>query len=221
MRDKIQIIVADDHPLYRNGVVRSIEEEEDLEVVAEASNANTLVDLVESLSPSIALLDISMPGNGIKAVQKITQLSTQTKTIMLTVSEHDDDVIQALEAGASGYVLKGVGSDELISIIRDVNAGKSYVPSALAARVLLAKRSRDNERTPSEKLLRDLTVRETQILKAVSLGLSNKAVGIELELQEKTVKHHMTSILRKLQVKNRVEATLIARDLWQGPTHTA
>ena len=215
MKSPIQIIVADDHPLYRSGVVKSLEEAPDLQVIGEANNAEKAVSLVSKTNADIALLDISMPGNGIEAASKILDLDVKTKVIMLTVSEHDKDIMNALEVGALGYVLKGVGSDELISIIRSVHAGMSYVSPSLAARVLLAMKKPDNEKLTSDQLMATLTKREEEILQLVSNGLSNKEVGRELELQEKTVKHYMTNILQKLQVRNRVEAAVKAKEIWR------
>ncbi len=215
MKAPIQIIVADDHPLYRSGVVMSLEEAPDLQVIGQADNAEKAVQLVEKTKPDIALLDISMPGSGIEAAGNIANLDVKTKVIMLTVSEHDRDIMQALEFGALGYVLKGVGSDELISIIRSVHAGMSYVSPSLAARVLIAMKNPDTVELTPNQLMATLTKREEEILKLVSDGLSNKEVGLKLELQEKTVKHYMTNILQKLQVRNRVEAAVKAKEIWR------
>ncbi len=215
MKAPIQIIVADDHPLYRSGVVKSLEEAPDLQVIGEAGNAKNAVELVQKTNADVVLLDISMPGNGIDAAGKIAGLDVDTKVIMLTVSEHDKDIMQALEAGALGYVLKGVGSDELVSIIRSVHAGMSYVSPSLAARVLLAMKSPSQTKMSDDQLVASLTKREEEILRLVSDGLSNKEVGRELELQEKTVKHYMTNILQKLQARNRVEAAVKAKEIWR------
>lgn len=213
MNNPIRVVVVDDHPLFRSGVVRTIEEEPDIIVVAEGASAQDAIDLVASHAPDVALLDISMPGNGITAAQKIAEAHPGIKIAMLTVSESDQDVMKALEAGACGYVLKGVGAHELVSMIRGVAAGKSYVSPALAARLLVAMKSSGGAPTP-QSALSTLTDREEQILRLVARGLSNKEVGRELDLQEKTVKHHMTSILQKLQARNRVEAAVIARENW-------
>ena len=213
MNNPIRVVVVDDHPLFRSGVVRTIEEEPDIIVVAEGASAQDAIDLVVSHAPDVALLDISMPGNGITAAQKIAEAHPCIKIAMLTVSESDQDVMKALEAGACGYVLKGVGAHELVSVIRGVAAGESYVSPALAARLLVAMKSSGGAPTP-QSALSTLTDREEQILRLVARGLSNKEVGRELDLQEKTVKHHMTSILQKLQARNRVEAAVIARENW-------
>lgn len=135
------------------------------------------------------------------------------KVAMLTVSEEDDDVMQALKAGAVGYILKGVGSRELVSIVKDVARGQSYVSPTLAARILNAMREGGPKRP--ENPLDDLSKREEDILSLVAEGKSNKEVGRALDLQEKTVKHYMTTILQKLHVRNRVEAAVMAREHWK------
>lgn len=211
----IRIIVADDHPLYREGVARSLSDDPDCEVIGQATDAKMAVEMTASLSPDVVLLDVSMPeGGGIAALRKITAMENPPKVAMLTVSEEDDDVMQALKAGASGYILKGVGSRELVSLVKDLAQGQSYVSPALAARILNAMRA-DGRQKKSENPIDDLSKREEDILKLVAEGQSNKEVGRALELQEKTVKHYMTSILQKLHVRNRVEAAVLARDHWK------
>ena len=204
-------MLADDHPLFREGVSRTLISEADFEVVGEAADAQEAVELARNILPDIILLDISMPGSGIEAARQISRICPVVKLIMLTVSEHDDDVMSALQAGARGYILKGIGGRELVGIIRSVHQGESYVSPDLAARLLVEMRESDSDAVMRDPLS-ELTAREEQILKGVSRGLSNKEIGLELGLQEKTVKHYMTNILQKLQVRNRVEAALIARD---------
>jgi two-component system nitrate/nitrite response regulator NarL len=156
-----------------------------------------------------------MPGGSIEAARQISVSCPVVKIVMLTVSEHDDDVLSALQVGARGYILKGIGGDELISIVRSVKRGESYVSPDLAARLLVEARS-GNSHGAAPDPIDGLTAREEQILKLVSRGLSNKEIGRDLDLQEKTVKHYMTNILQKLQVRNRVEAALLARDRFRG-----
>ncbi|WP_413851089.1 response regulator [Albidovulum sp.] len=212
--DRIRIVVADDHPLYREGVARSLADDAAFAVVGQAADADAAVELVQRASPDIVLLDLSMPaGGGISALRRIMSLPVTPKVAMLTVSEEDDDVMQALKAGAVGYILKGVGSRELVSIVKDVARGQSYVSPALAARILNAMREGGARR--AENPLDDLSKREEDILKLVAEGKSNKEVGRALDLQEKTVKHYMTTILQKLHVRNRVEAAVMARDHWK------
>ena len=213
MDDANAIVVVDDHPLYRSGVIRTLAEDGRFRVVGEGELADDAVALVEKHRPAVALLDISMPGNGLEAVRRIRQASPKTRIIILTVSEADDDIMQALDAGASGYVLKGVGGPELLEIVGRVAAGESYVSPGLAARLLVAMKSR-GQAAPSDETVPALTAREEQILKLVAEGLSNKEVGRKLDLQEKTVKYYMSTVFQKLNVRNRVEAALKARDLF-------
>ena len=208
----IRIVIADDHPLYRDGVALTLGEAADFTVVGQGASADEAVTLAERLSPDLALLDISMPGGGIAAARRIRAVAPGTKIAMLTVSEAEEDVMEALKAGATGYVLKGVSADELTATLRDVAAGQSYVSPTLAARLLVAMRA-PKEAKP-EDALNHLTQREENILRLVSQGLSNKEVGRALDLQEKTVKHYMTAILQKLHVRNRVEAAVMARSRW-------
>ena len=154
---------------------------------------------------------IVLPGSGIEAARQIAFSCPVVKIVMLTVSEHDDNVTAALQAGARGYILKGVGGEELVGIVKAVDRGESYVSPDLAARLLIDMQSGGKGDAPADPVS-TLTMREEQILRLVSRGLSNKEVGRDLDLQEKTVKHYMTNILQKLQVRNRVEAALLAHD---------
>lgn len=211
MDTRISIVLADDHPLFRDGVARTLAAEDDIEVIGQASNADEAITLAKNLLPDLILLDISMPGSGIEAARQISLSCPVIKIIMLTVSEQDDDVTAALQMGARGYILKGVGGKELIKIIRSVHQGESYVSPDLAARLLLEMGTTEVA-SVSRDPLSDLTAREEQILKGVARGLSNKQIGNELNLQEKTIKHYMTNILQKLHVRNRVQAALIAKE---------
>ncbi|RMF33716.1 MAG: DNA-binding response regulator [Alphaproteobacteria bacterium] len=210
----VSIVLVDDHPLYRDGVVRTLNESRRFRVVAEGGTADEAVELVRAHRPALALVDISMPGSGITAARRICAGFPGTAVVMLTASEADDDVMEALKAGARGYVLKGVGGAELMRILDEVASGGSYVQPALAARLLTAMRSREREEAGAAELVGELTKREEDILKLVAQGKSNKEVARDLDLQEKTVKHYMTNILQKLQVRNRTEAALIAREVW-------
>jgi two-component system, NarL family, nitrate/nitrite response regulator NarL len=205
MADVIRLIVADDHPLFRDGVINSLRAAPDLVVEGEASSAEEAVRLARELVPDVALLDITMPGGGIVAARDIAMACPATKIIMLTVSEDEDDLLAALKAGASGYVLKGVSARELTGIIRRVCGGEAYVTPALAGQ-LLREMSRPRPAGP----LDELTARERDVLELVAAGLSNYEIGQRLGLAEKTIKHYMTNLLAKLQVRSRVEAALLA-----------
>jgi two-component system nitrate/nitrite response regulator NarL len=204
----LRVVIADDHPIYREGVARSLSEDAGIQIVGQGQDADQAVELVERQRPDLILLDISMPGGGgISALTRIMAMPSPPRVAMLTASEEDDDVMQALKAGAQGYILKGVGARELISLVKDIGGGGSYVSPSLAARILNAMRA-----PKSTNPLEDLSKREEDILRLVAEGKSNKEVGLTLDLQEKTVKHYMTAILQKLHVRNRTEAALIARE---------
>jgi two-component system, NarL family, nitrate/nitrite response regulator NarL len=210
--DPIRIVIADDHPIYREGVARSLSDDPGLSVVGQAQDAEQAVELAARLAPDVVLLDLSMPrGGGLAALPHLLALSPPPKVAVLTASEEDDDVMQALKAGALGYILKGVGSRDLIALVKELARGQSYVAPSLAARILNA--MRQGGQTQREvNPLDDLSKREETILRLVAEGKSNKEVGRALDIQEKTVKHYMTSILQKLHVRNRVEAAMLARD---------
>jgi two-component system nitrate/nitrite response regulator NarL len=211
MTSPIRTVVVDDHPLFREGVARSLEESGRFSIVAQGGSADDAVRLVNELNPDLVLLDLSMPGGGIDATARISQNAPDVKVVVLTVSEANDDIMAALKAGAKGYLLKGVGSAALLEILIGIANGESYVSPSLAARLLTELRLRPPPAIADDPLSK-LTGREEQILRLVAQGLSNKEVGRKLDLQEKTVKHHMTRILEKLHVRNRTEAAMLLRD---------
>ena len=203
MSERIRVGVADDHPMFRAGVVASLREVDDIEIVGEASDAGTALSLARAELPDVMILDIAMPGGGLVAAREIAASCPATRIVMLTVSEDEDDLLAAVKAGASGYVLKGAGSGELASVIRSVNAGEVYVAPALAWGMLRELQA------PRTSPYDELTDREREVLELVAEGLSNHEVGERLGLAEKTIKHYMTNILGKLQVRSRVEAALL------------
>lgn len=208
---KIHVAIIDDHPLFRQGVAQTLNDAPDIEVVAEGTSAQDAVRLVSDLLPDILLLDIDIPGGGLNAAQALAARIPVTKIVMLTVSEEEEHLLAALKAGAKAYVLKGVSGRDLITILRGVWRGEVYITPALATSLLLEMTGTASGERSSANLLDDLTERERQILELVAGGLSNKEIGQRLQLTEKTVKHHMTNILQKLQVRNRVEAALLAQ----------
>lgn len=210
MSDVIRLVLADDHPIYRDGLVRSLADAGGIEIVGVAKDGEDAAAAVARERPDVVLLDISMPkGGGIGALARIMQMDTPPRVAMLTASEQDEDLMQAIKLGALGYILKGVGAEELADLVRELAAGRSYVSPGLAGRLLVAMRR--PQTAPAPNPLDDLSRREEDILKLVAQGKSNREVGEALDLQEKTVKHYMTSILQKLQVRNRVEAAMLAR----------
>jgi two-component system, NarL family, nitrate/nitrite response regulator NarL len=203
--DALRVVVIDDHPMFRAGVVASLAAEPDVVVVAEGDSAGQAIRLATQHEPDICLLDIAMPGGGgLVAARRIRDTLPQTRVVMLTVSEDEDDLLAAMKAGASGYVLKGAAGSELLRVLRMVHAGEVYVAPGLAWGLL-----REMSR-PRSAPLDELSSREREVLELVAEGLSNQEIGDRLGLAEKTIKHYMTSILGKLQVRSRVEAALLA-----------
>ena len=206
MPTNIRILLADDHPLFREGVAHSLSTEPDFEVIGQASSGEEAVEMALHLHPDIVLLDVSMTGmGGIAAAQMIAASTPVVRIMMLTVSENRENLMAALKAGAHGYVLKGVSASELRAITRRVAGGEAYVTPALAADML----TEFSQPHPIDSFS-ELTARETSILQLLSEGLTNREIGERLYLAEKTVKHYMTSILQKLHVRSRTEAALIA-----------
>lgn len=205
-----RILIADDHPLYREGVARTLAADPGLEVVAAASNGEEAVALALDLRPDLVLLDLSMPGaGGLAALQALRRAAPDLRVAILTASEEDQDVIEALKAGAQGYVLKGIGGDALVAAVKDLARGQTYVSPHLAGRMLDILRAEREGRAAAPQRL---TPREEEILRELAEGKSNKEIARALSIQEKTVKHHVTVILQKLQVRNRTEAALKAKE---------
>ena len=211
MTDPIRVIVADDHPLFRDGVINSLRSSANIDVVAEAADAESAIAVVREQLPDVVLLDVTMPGDGIQAARAIGTACPATRIIMLTVSEDEDDLMAAMKAGARGYVLKGVSAGELINVVESVSSGEVYVAPSLAFG-LLREMGKPRQASP----VADLSSRERQVLELVAAGLSNQEIGLRLGLAEKTIKHYMTNVLTKLQVRSRVEAALLAAKLGIG-----
>ncbi len=214
MTEPLRIVVADDHPLFREGVVHSLSSEPDIEIVGEAADGMEAARLAADLLPDLVLMDLTMPkGGGIEATRRIAASVPATAVLILTVSENRDDLLDALKAGARGYVLKGVPSDGLVHAVRAVSNGEVYITPALATSIL-------HEMTTGDKAdpIEQLTPRERDILELVAEGRTNREIGEQLFLAEKTVKHYMTNVLQKLHVRSRVEAALLAqkRELESG-----
>jgi DNA-binding NarL/FixJ family response regulator len=203
--EAIRIVVVDDHPLFLDGLVATLSADEELEVVATGGDAASAVRAAREHQPDVALLDIAMPGGGIEAARRIGPASPATRVVMLTSSENEDDLLAAMDAGARGYVLKGVAGRELRIILKSVHRGEVYVAPGLAYAMI-----KGLTKPRIEDPLAELTSREREVLELVAAGLSNAEIGGRLGLAEKTVKHYMTAILGKLDVGSRVEAALLA-----------
>ena len=206
MVDLIDILVVDDHPLFREGVVHSLEMDPGFRVVGETASGEEALALARKLLPDVVLLDVSMPGwNGIVTAEKMALACPATAIVMLTGSDDKDKLLAALKAGARGYVLKGVSAKELANVVRSAVAGEVYVSPSIAAEILVSL-------THGKALdpLQELTEREREILALIGTGLTNREIGERIFLSEKTIKHYVTNILQKLQVRSRVEAALLA-----------
>ena len=210
MSDLISIIVVDDHPLFREGVVMSLLESGQFDVVAQAGSKDEAVRAAEEHLPDLMLVDVSMPGGGIETAAELAEKVPVVKVVMLTVSEQAKDVQAALNAHARGYVLKGVASAELVKILAGINNGDSYISPNLAANLLMRNDESDKEETVDDF---DLNDREKQILEKLAKGMSNRDIAADVSLSEKTVKHYMTNIMNKLHVSNRVQAALKAHEM--------
>lgn len=206
MNESIRVLVVDDHPLFRQGVVHSLASAAGIVVVGEAASGPDAVAVAAELMPDVVLLDLSMPGwDGLITAEKLATACPATKIVMLTVSDERDKLLAAFKAGARAYVLKGVSARELADVVRSTAAGEIYVSPSLAAEMLVSlttKRAADP--------LQELTDREQEILRLIGTGLTNREIGERIFLSEKTIKHYVTNILQKLQVRSRVEAALVA-----------
>lgn len=216
-KNNLNIVIVDDHPIFRMGLVRSLEDEPGMTIVAEGASSDDAVLLFTRHRPDIVLLDLSMPGTGHAAIPAILAEDAEAIIVVLTASEQETDILEAFEAGARAYVLKGVEASELVKVMKDAVDGKTYVSPPLASHML---RAFDRGRAPTApqhevngpRIMADLTVREEQILVLVADGNSNKEVARLLNLQEKSIKHVMTRVLRKLHARNRTEAAKYWRD---------
>ena len=216
MTEPVRILVADDHPLFLDGLVATLSADEELQVVATAADASAAVRAAREHRPDLALLDVAMPGGGLEAARLIGSACPATRVVMLTSSENEDDLVAAMNAGAKGYVLKGIAGRELRAILKSVHHGEVYVAPGLAYGMI-----RGLTRPRAHDPLEELTSREREVLELVAGGLSNAEIGGRLGLAEKTVKHYMTAILGKLQVGSRVEAALLAYKAGMGPGESA
>jgi DNA-binding NarL/FixJ family response regulator len=197
--EPFSILVADDHPAVREGLISLINRQSDMRVVAEATNGTEAVEKFFAVRPDIGLLDLRMPGmDGIDAVATICERDPKARLVVLTSFGTEEDIYRALRAGAQGYLMKTASREELLECLHAVGHGKAWIPPEVGAR--LAKRVNDPQ----------LTKREMEVLHAVVAGKSNKEIGVAYNISEGTVKVHMTHILEKLNVTGRTEAINVA-----------
>lgn len=195
----LTVLVADDHPVVREGLITIINRQQDMHVIAEAVNGREAVDRFLAQRPDVALIDLRMPGiDGIEAVIEIWEKTDSPHLVILTTYAMEEDIYRAMHAGALGYVLKSAATGELVECIRTVAKGNSWVPPTVGAK--LANRVAN----------RELTMREGEVLRLMAGGKSNKEIGVALNISEGTVKVHMTHILEKLKAGGRTEAIALA-----------
>lgn len=212
----IRVVLADDHAVVRKGIRQFLEEDPDIEVVAEAGDGVKVQDLILELDPDVAVLDIRMPYiTGIQVVQWIQAKGLRTRALILSAYDDDPFVISALQAGASGYVLKNAEAEEITSAVHSVHHGHSAL-SGNVAQKLMSHVTNGPAVLSTEDLLTD---REIEVLQHVSLGLTNRAIGLKLSISERTAQGHLASVYSKLQVSSRTEA--VTKALQMGWIHLA
>lgn len=217
MDNQVNIILIDDHKLFREGVKRILEFEEGFHIVAEGDDGNVAVELVETHQPDVVLMDINMPElNGVEATADLIERFPETKVIILSIHDDEQYVMRALKTGAQGYLLKEMDSDSLVEAIRVVSEGGSYLHPKVTHNLVADYRkiAAENELHGGgvlfSKPLHLLTKRECEVLQLLSEGKSNRAVAESLEISEKTVKNHVSNILQKMSVKDRTQAVVTA-----------
>jgi DNA-binding NarL/FixJ family response regulator len=210
--DVIRVLICEDHAVFRRGLVHLLESEDGIEVVGEAEDGVDAVARAEELAPDVVLMDVRMPRlSGIEATRSIAETIPSTKILMLTVSDEEDDLYDAIKAGATGYLLKEIEIDEVATAIRAVMSGQSLISPSMASKLLseftnLAKKADEKQALPTPRL----TSRELEVLKLVAQGMSNREIATELYISENTVKNHVRNILEKLHLHSRMEAVVYA-----------
>ncbi len=207
----MRVLVADDHAVVRRGLVMVLQLEKDFQVVGDAANGEEAVAQAKRLQPDLVLLDLKMPRlDGIQAAREIKQHCPRTRVLMLTGIEVGSEIVQALEAGADGYVLKEVAPEELIHAMRVIGAGEAYLQPAVTRRVLERMREASDSREDERPLVEALTPRELEVLRLMATSATNKEIAEKMSISEETVRTHSKNILSKLGQPNRTQAVLFA-----------
>jgi DNA-binding NarL/FixJ family response regulator len=202
------VVIADDHPVYRQGLAKLLTRS-GVEVVAETANGQATIEAVEETAPDVVVMDLNMPGmSGLEATRRLTERSPATRVLVLSVSAEEVDVTNAIVAGATGYVLKDRPVEEVVDGIRAAAAGESLISPRIAS--MLLRRIRERTAAPSNLPSISLSDRELEVLKLMAEGKANVEIGEELFIGSSTVRNHISSILMKLQVDNRVQAAVRA-----------
>jgi len=210
---RISIAVVDDHPILRHGLAAVLRNEPRFRLVAEGGTATEALQIAQLHRPDIMILDLDIPGRGIEALKQIVVEFPLVRCIILTVCDSADAAIDALNAGAQGYILKGVSAGDLKSAIWTVLNNESFVSPEFATKLLLAAQNKNQDTAVADSRL---SFRESQILREVEAGLSNRMIGEKLRISEKTVKHYMSSIMQKYGVNNRVSAVIAYQKVRQS-----
>ncbi|GEO18817.1 LuxR C-terminal-related transcriptional regulator [Microvirga aerophila] len=210
MAQKIRVGVIDQHPLFRDGIVFSLAAQPDLEVIGQGTSMRDA--LLIARESDVIVLDMSLLDRGLEAIEAITQQHPATKILLFTMVTDEERVGAALQRGARGCLLKGASGRDLVHAVQMLHQGESYVSPSLAAKLLMRPHPGSVRAAKPADRFSDLTPREDEILSILVKGRSNKEIGNTLDLSEKTIKHHVTNILQKLQVRNRVEAALVASE---------
>ena len=206
----VRVLLVDDHDLFRTGL-RTLLEEQGVEIVGEAANGDDAVMLVEEHAPDVVLMDLEMPGKGgIEATREIAAVAPLTRVVVLTISDQDADVMDAVVAGACGYLLKDATIQDLLRGIAAANRGESLISPAIAAKVLQRVRASSPDLEAAQLLTTQLSDRELQVLKLIANGKDNAQIAGELFISAKTVKNHISNILLKLSIENRIQAAVFA-----------
>jgi DNA-binding NarL/FixJ family response regulator len=208
--DELRVVVVDDHDLFRTGL-KNLLEEQGVKVVGEAPNGQTAIRLVGDLAPDVVIMDLNMPGlTGVETTRHLVGVAPLTRVVVLTISADDDDVMNAVMAGACGYLLKDSSIEDLIAGIRAAAAGESLISPQIAAKVLQRLRSQSTNEDAAETIRAELSDREIEVLKLIANGKDNAQIARELFISPKTVKNHISNILMKLQIENRIQAAVYA-----------
>ena len=214
MSNTIRVFLCDDHTLFRQGIRKLLELEPDITIIGEAGNGQEMLDILKKAGPDVILMDIGMPKmDGVTATYKIKKILPHTNIIILTVYEDEPHIFQAIKAGAMGYLLKDVSIDELIEAIRRVYKGEALIQPVIATKVLKEFAMLDKRKLKEgDQFYSDLTEREKEILRLITLGGTNKDIAKKLNINEKTVKNHISNIFQTLHVNNRTQDYIYALD---------
>jgi DNA-binding NarL/FixJ family response regulator len=204
------VLLVDDHDLFRSGL-RSLLEEQGVRVVGEADNGSSALQLVSELAPDVVIMDLKMPGlTGVEATREVSSIAPRTRVVVLTISDDDDDVMDAVMAGACGYLLKDSSIDQLIEGVRAAAGGDSLISPQIAAKLLQRLRAQTADEAAARAIQTELSERELDVLRLIASGKDNAEIARQLYISPKTVKNHISNILMKLQIENRIQAAVYA-----------